>query len=81
MQLVGNFNKAITKNINLKLRYLMFANYKNLRAIDNNLSALLTAKFNKYWNVNLSVILIHDEDQSTKIQLAQSLSVGFLYTF
>ncbi len=81
LQLVANFNKDIAKNVNLKFRYLMFANYQNLRAIDNRLDAMLTAKINKYWNVNLGAILIYDEDQSTQIQLAQSLSIGFLYTF
>lgn len=81
LQLVANFNKDIAKNVNLKFRYLMFANYQNLRAIDNRLDAMLTAKINKYWNVNLGAIIIYDEDQSTQIQLAQSLSIGFLYTF
>ena len=81
LQLVANFNKDIAKNVNLKFRYLMFANYQNLRAIDNRLDAMLTAKINKYWNVNLGAIVVYDEDQSTQIQLAQSLSIGFLYTF
>jgi hypothetical protein len=81
LQLIANFNKDIAKDINLKFRYQMFANYQNLRAIDNRFDGMLTAKINKYWNVNLGLIMIYDEDQSTKIQLAQSLSIGFLYTF
>lgn len=81
LQLVANFNKDIAKNVNLKFRYLMFANYQNIRAIDNRLDAMLTAKINKYWNVNMGAIIVYDEDQSTQIQLAQSLSIGFLYTF
>ncbi len=81
LQLVANFNKDIAKNVNLKFRYLMFANYQELRAIDNRLDAMLTAKINKYWNVNLGAIMVYDDDQSTQIQLAQSLSIGFLYTF
>ena len=66
--------------VNLRFRYQLFANYRNLRAIDNRLDAMLTAKLNKNWNVNLGLIMIYDEDQSTKIQLAQSLAIGFLYT-
>lgn len=81
MQLVANFDKAIAQNLNLKFRYQLFANYKNLEAIDHRLDANLTAKINKYWNVNLGAILIYDQDQSLDIQLAQSLSVGFLYLF
>ncbi len=81
LQLVANFNKDIAKNVNLKFRYLMFANYQKLRSIDNRLDAMLTAKINKYWNVNLGAIMVYDDDQSNQIQLAQSLSIGFLYTF
>ncbi len=81
MQLVANFDKEVAKNLNLKFRYQLFANYKNLGAIDHRLDANLTAKINKYWNVNLGAILIYDQDQSLDIQLAQSLSIGFLYTF
>lgn len=81
LQFVANFNKDVAKNVNLKFRYVLFANYKNLRAIDNRLDATLTAKVNKYLNFNVGVIMIYDEDQSNKIQFAQSLSIGFLYTF
>ncbi len=81
MQLIANFDKEVAKNLNLKFRYLLFANYKNLGAIDHRLDANLTAKINKYWNVNLGAIVVYDQDQSLDVQLAQSLSVGFLYTF
>jgi len=81
LQLEANFNKDIAKDVNLKFRYVMFANYQQLRSIDNRLDAMLTAKINKYWNVNLGAIVIYDDDQSAQVQLAQSLSIGFLYTF
>ena len=81
MQLVANFDKEVAQNLNLKFRYLLFANYKNLGAIDHRLDANLTAKINKYWNVNLGAIMIYDQDQSLDVQLAQSLSIGFLYIF
>lgn len=81
MQLVANFDKEVAKNMNLKFRYQLFANYKNLAAIDHRLDANLMAKINKYWNVNLGAILIYDQDQSLDVQLAQSLSIGFLYIF
>lgn len=80
LQLVANFNKDIAKNVNLKFRYVLFANYQNLGSMDNRIDAMLTAKVNKYLNFNIGAIMIYDEDQSTKIQFAQSLSVGFLYT-
>lgn len=81
LQLVANFDKEVAKNLNLKFRYLLFANYKDLGAIDHRLDANLTAKINKYWNVNLGAIMVYDQDQSLDVQLAQSLSIGFLYLF
>lgn len=80
MQIVANFDKDIAKNTNLKFRYMAYAPY-NLKAIDHRLDAMLTAKVNKYINVNLGAILIYDKDQGDKLQIAQSLALGFLYTF
>ncbi|WP_247235815.1 DUF3078 domain-containing protein [Telluribacter sp. SYSU D00476] len=79
MQVVVNFKKDIATNVNLSFRYLLFANYRNLGAMDNRLDATLTAKVNKYINVNLGAIVVYDEDQSYQIQYAQSLALGFIY--
>jgi hypothetical protein len=81
IQLVANFDKDIFKDVNLKFRYLLFSSFKEPFNIDNRLDAMLTAKINKYVNVNLGAILVYDEDQSSDIQFAQALSIGFLYSF
>lgn len=81
MQVVANFDKNIAENVNLKWRYMMFANYRKLNAIDHRIDAMLTAKVNKYLNVNLGAILLFDKDQSPDVQFAQTLALGFLYTF
>ena len=81
MQIVANFDKNIAENVNLKWRYMMFANYRELNAIDHRIDAMLTAKVNKYLNVNLGAIVLFDKDQSAAIQFAQTLALGFLYTF
>ncbi|WP_373515528.1 DUF3078 domain-containing protein [Persicitalea sp.] len=81
MQLIADFDKEVAKNLNLKFRYTIFANIKQLNAIDHRLDVNLTAKINKYWNVNLGAIVIYDQDQSLAVQFAQSLSIGFLYIF
>lgn len=81
IQLVANLDKDIAKDVNLKFRYLMFSSFKHPLNIDNRLDAQLTAKINKYVNVNLGAIVVYDEDQSTKIQFAQALSIGFLFAF
>lgn len=80
IQIVANFDKDIAKDINLKFRYLMFTSFKNPGNIDNRLDAMLTAKINKYVNVNLGAIMVYDDDQSNKVQFAQALSIGFLYS-
>jgi phage pi2 protein 07 len=81
VQIVANYDKDIAKNMNLKVRYLMYATYKNIDSPDNRLDLLLTAKFKKYLNANIGAILVYDDDQSSRIQYAQSLYMGFLYVF
>jgi hypothetical protein len=82
-QLMAEFNKDIAKNINLKWRYLMYANYKtlSLKTIDHRLDVNLTAKVNKYINVGLGAILLYDYDQDSGAQLSQLFTLGFAYTF
>jgi hypothetical protein len=82
-QLMAEFNKDIAKNINLKWRYLMYANYKtlSLKTIDHRLDINLTAKVNKYINVGLGAILLYDYDQDSGAQLSQLFTLGFAYTF
>lgn len=81
MQLVANFDKDVAKGVNLKFRYLLFSGFQNPLEIDNRLDAQLTAKINKYVNVNVGTIVVYDKDQSSKIQVAQALSIGFLFSF
>jgi hypothetical protein len=78
-QFLANFDKDIAKDVNLKFRYMAFAALKNFGDIDDRLDANLTAKINKNVNVNLGLIGIYDNDQSGKLQLAQSLNFGFLF--
>ncbi len=82
-QMAADFNKDIAENINLKWRYVMFANYETLEAktIDHRLDLNLTAKVNKFVNVSLGGILLYDFDQDSGVQLSQAFSLGVLYTF
>jgi hypothetical protein len=88
VQLVANFDKNIAKDINLKFRYLLYTSYAKNQVTkerefngDHRLDAQLTAKIAKYFNVNLGAIVIYDKDQASKVQFAQGLSIGFLYSF
>lgn len=82
-QLLAEFNKDIFPNVNLKWRYLLFANYSTLsfKNIDHRMDIGLTAKVNKFINVSLSSIVLYDSDQDTDVQLSQAFSLGVLYTF
>src|SRR5690606_7640761 len=83
--LIANFDKNLTENINLKWRYQLFASNDKHRNTsfhtDHRLDASITAKIHKYFNVNVSAIMLYDDDQIARVQWAQALSIGFLYTF
>ena len=79
--IVANFNKDISKNINLQARYQVFSNFENFSVdkIDHRLDINLTAKVAKLVNVNLTGVLIDDKDQHGQIQWSQALSIGLIY--
>lgn len=81
-QILAEFNKDIAKNVNLKWRYLMFANYETLNfdQIDHRFDLNLTAKVNQFINVSLGGILLYDYDQDKGLQSSQAFSLGILYT-
>jgi hypothetical protein len=82
-QLLAEFNKEIAPNLNLKWRYMMYANYEtlSLKTIDHRIDLDLVAKVNKYVNVSIGGILLYDYDQDSGVQLSQVFSLGLLYSF
>lgn len=80
-QLVANIDKDISENINLKSRYLLFANYEQLNNIDNRLDLTLTARVTKLINVSLAGVALYDDDTDNNIQSSQALSFGLMYKF
>jgi hypothetical protein len=82
-QLTADFDKQIAENINLKWRYLMFANYETLEAktIDHRLDLLISANVNKFISVGVGGILLYDFDMDDEVQLSQVFNVGFVYSF
>lgn len=81
-QLLAEYNRDIATNINLKWRYILFANYQTLEAnkIDHRLDLNLTAKVNKFVNASLGGIFLYDFDQDISPQFSQAFSLGILYT-
>jgi hypothetical protein len=82
-QLNAEFDKDIATNLNLKWRYLMFANYETfeLKTIDHRLDLMLNAKVNRFITVGLGGILLYDFDQDSGAQVSQVFNLGFAYTF
>ncbi len=80
-QFLADLNKDIADNLNLKLRYLAFANYEEFSGdtIDHRLDAIVTASVTKYISTSLTVNLLYDSDQDDDIQFAQALALGFQY--
>jgi hypothetical protein len=81
-QMLAEFNKDIAPNVNLKWRYVMFANYETLelKKIDHRLEAAFSAKVTKFINVSLGSIIIYDFDQDLGAQISQAFSLGMLYS-
>lgn len=82
-QLNAEFDKDIATNLNLKWRYVMFANYETLemKTIDHRLDLMLNAKVNRFITVGLGGILLYDFDQDSGAQVSQVFNLGFAYTF
>lgn len=82
-QATADFDKDIAKNLNLKWRYMLFANYETLegKTIDHRLDLMLTAQVNRFISVGLGAIMIYDFDQDDEVQLSQNFNFGFRYTF
>jgi len=82
-QVLAEFDQNLSPSLNLKARYVLFANYEhlNLRDIDHRLDLGLTAKVGKYVNVALNGIVLYDYNQDSSVQFSQGLTIGVAYAF
>ena len=81
-QILSEFDKNISPTVNLKARYLLFANYRNLnpKEVDHRLDVGLNAKVGKYINIALNGIMLYDSDQDNAVQYSQGLTIGIAYS-
>ena len=81
LQVQADYSKYLTKTINLKTRYLLFANYDNFGPAhwDHRLELLFSAKLTRFINVSLNTIFLYDQDQAEDPQISQTLGVGVLF--
>lgn len=79
-QAVAAYNKDIIENVNLQWRYQGFVAYApQTKPIDHNINLIVTAKVNKYLNVNFTVIGIYDADAVEEFQISQGLAAGLSF--
>lgn len=85
-QLTANLDRDLHKNLNLKSRYNLFADYQEIGKPDHRLDATLTAKITSLISVTLNGVMVYDRafiaegDDRAKVQWSQSLAMGLLYS-
>jgi hypothetical protein len=79
--LLADWNKQLSENLAIKMRYQMFANYETIdfETIDHRLDVALIAKVSNLINVSLTSLTIYDIDQDRKIQFSQGLALGIAF--
>lgn len=73
-------NVVVAENMSLNSKLRLFSRFKTLDVWDVRWDNTLTAKINKYFNVNLNILVIYQKDQSVKTQMKQTLQLGVTYT-
>jgi hypothetical protein len=78
---LADWNKKLSENLTIKMRYQMFANYETIdfETIDHRLDVALIAKVSNIINVSLTSLTIYDIDQDSKIQFSQGLALGIAF--
>ena len=76
------YRVKILKDISFVNQVNFFSNYIfHPERVDISYNGTLNFKFNKFITTTVSLDLLYDHDQLQKLQMKQSLGVGFLYNF
>ena len=70
----------MSKNLNIKSRYNLFADYNDIGDPDHRLDVTLTAKVTSLVNVSLGGIVVYNSDEAPDVQYSQALALGVTYT-
>ncbi len=77
---VTNAEFTLAKNLLAKSTLRLFSRFESMDVWDVRWDNTIAAKINDFLNVNLSVLLIYEKQQSLKTQVKESLQLGFVYT-
>ena len=79
LQLQAALTRNLSENVSINAKYLLYANYQTLDAIDHRVDILLTAKVSKFISTTFGLTALFDKDFSTNWQLQQTLGIGLIY--
>ncbi len=75
----ANYQKGLMENILLNSTLDVFANFKGMDEVDTRWENTITAKVNKYVNVNFGFDMLYDKDLSNSRQIKENLAVGISF--
>jgi len=80
-QALAQLEQPLGPNADLKVRYVLFIDYGQLRLVDTShrLDLTLTAKVNTWLNVSLGGIALYDYNQDQGFQYSQNLALGIVF--
>ncbi|MCX6156289.1 MAG: DUF3078 domain-containing protein [Candidatus Kapabacteria bacterium] len=76
---VSDLTMKLDENLLYSTKLRLFTRFKNLDVWDVRWDNMITAKINKYLNVNLNILVVHQIDQTLKTQVKEALQIGLTY--
>lgn len=76
---VSELDLPIDENLLYQSKIRLFSRFNSLDVWDVRWDNLVTAKVNKYLNVNLNVLIIYEKQQSLRTQIKEALQLGITY--
>lgn len=80
-QITADLNRNLAKNLNLKARYNLFADYRDIDDPSHRLDATFSSKVTSLINVSLGGTVLYDNNLDGKVQWSEALAVGVLFNF
>lgn len=86
-QITANLDRNLSRNLNLKSRYNLFADYQEITKPDHRFDATLTARITSVISVTMRGEMVYDRgfiaegDDRAKIQYSQAMALGVLFSF
>lgn len=77
---VSETSLPFVENMLFTSKLRLFSRFNRIKVWDIRSDNTITAKINKYFNVNLNLLIVYEKDQSPRTQLKEALQLGITYT-